>query len=157
MLHWIWNDIYAGTPWTGKQEHWQEEMQSWSRIGQEHCKPIKGQATYIESLGRKTSLNYVHQLYTTPNWLTSWVATPTMQSLLFGITCPSDSLTVEWPNLGVTRYAPWFSEMVCVKFRYFEHALTSTLCQDLEAIRCISNVPHTQTKCMTKTTQWLLS
>ena len=74
----------------------------------------------------------------------SWVATPTMQSLLLGITCPSDSPTVEWPNLGVTTYAPWFSEMVCVKFGCFGYELTRTPCQDLEAIRCISNVPRAQ-------------
>ncbi|KAL4062017.1 hypothetical protein J3A83DRAFT_4196263 [Scleroderma citrinum] len=38
------------------------------------------------------------------------------QSLLHEITCPSNSLILEWPDLGITTYAPWFSDIVGIDF-----------------------------------------
>ncbi|KAL4062717.1 hypothetical protein V8B97DRAFT_1877570 [Scleroderma yunnanense] len=48
------------------------------------------------------------------------------RSLLHGITCPSDSLILEWPQLGITTYAPWFSNI------------------DLQAVEYMSGAPRAQ-------------
>ncbi|KAF8435844.1 hypothetical protein L210DRAFT_3648501 [Boletus edulis BED1] len=52
--------------------------------------------------------------------------TPIMESLLTEISCPPDTPVVEWPNLGVNTYAPWFCDL------------------DLEAVKTISLAPRAQ-------------
>ncbi|KAL4064654.1 hypothetical protein J3A83DRAFT_4376897 [Scleroderma citrinum] len=70
-------------------------------------------------------------LQTSPLTIITAIASPRdiqghKRSLLHGITCPSDSLILEWPQLGITTYAPWFSNI------------------DLQAVQYMSGAPRAQ-------------
>ncbi|KAG6369564.1 hypothetical protein JVT61DRAFT_14269 [Boletus reticuloceps] len=42
--------------------------------------------------------------------LTRYATPSTVQSLLTGITCPSDTPALEWPNIRVMTRVPWYSD-----------------------------------------------
>ncbi|KAI9452333.1 hypothetical protein HD554DRAFT_2043720 [Boletus coccyginus] len=48
--------------------------------------------------------------------------TPVIESLLSGMTCPPDAPILEWTNLGVSTYAPWFSDVDRQTVEYLSRA-----------------------------------